>query len=367
MARRFLFGNTEQQEPYNPSQMTPRVKRNFSFEENDDRFYPRDEAEEETETDPYQDIISRYRSTLTGQSPALTRYRSGMQNMPKREEYDLGKMGKLGAALAGFGAGFRNPAEGIVVARSLRDAPYKRALEDYSLEMDNLGNEAQFEHDDRTTKLKGLDLELEALKDNRTFGETQRVNSSLINRRGVQNESDRAKSGLDRDRFNMDFADTNHDNTLADAMGQSLRNYRVGQTENAKGNLNMRGKEFGLNTDKFGHAKEMDLLNLGQRQTEEFGRNKRDSNNGTNSWITPSAEETANELTAAEMAREFPQYRQFFNIRSGYAPELNDELDDEILNSPEYIQMMMEFKGRVNKRLNNKRGGSSGRFEELNQ
>lgn len=357
----FSFGRRDN---YNPNRMSPRVQRNFQFDLNDERFNQPSVEQEQEQSDPYNDIISRYRSILSGDSPALGRYREAMQNMPRREDHDLGRWGKIGAALAGFGAGYNDPSEGIKVATSLREAPYRRALDDYGLELNNLGQEAEFEHQDRANRLKGLDLELESYKDRRSLEREDRLAESLVGRRNFQNRNDARRTGIDEGRFHMDFTNMNADNERDDKLGDSLMNFRTNQNKIGFGNLNARNRALDLDTEEFGHRRETDLLNLGQRQVEERGRNSRSANSGQ-SWITPSAEDTATDLTLEEVAREFPAWRDFMLITPNYVPEIRKDLREDILNSDAYRSFISEVKGRINRRLNNRRGSDSGsRYEE---
>src|SRR6266516_266797 len=67
------------------------------------------------------------------QSPLMSQYLQYLKDYPKPENYQPGKLDRLAASLSGIAAGWRNPSEGVGIARNILERPYERAKELYQL------------------------------------------------------------------------------------------------------------------------------------------------------------------------------------------------------------------------------------------
>jgi len=416
MDRRYSFGGEDN---YRPSQFSPRVKSKFAFDENDERFNPvkpkigfMPEPEEEPEEDPdpygYGEIISRYRKELGGEQPALAKYRTAIQNTPQQQDYDLGKWGKLGAALSGFGAGYQDPAKGIAVARSLREAPWQRALKQHETDVNNLGTEAEFEQKDRAARMKGLDMELDTVKNRRTADREAALAKSTILRQGTQNRNETG-------RLDMDISNTDADNERADAIARVDQAYKAGLITVAQKNAETNRINAGTNQYNAGSTRMNAITNQGQLgvsqqnaainsfnagtsrynadttrkrfefdsgpeferniqndmfnhymdEKEEAGRNTRDLT-GSASYIAPNAQSDAMDSAALDIHQNLPQYRKFLKMdpKSGYI-RVNPELTPQQLADPAFIEFKQLLTGKAKKIMNTTRGGQggSGRYQ----
>jgi hypothetical protein len=294
--------------------------------------------------------------------------------MPQRHDYDLGKWGKVGAALAGFGAGYQDPAKGVAVATGLRDAPYKRALTDYDNKLKNLGEVAGFEQDDRKNRMAGLKLELEGVKDRRTADRDDLKFQSEADRRRDQTKNEIARLGLDWRKFDLDMLDKLSDNQRADLLANETvthnRNTEETGNFNARtGRMNAGTNAFNAQTSRntsdfhigpeFENKKWTDLVNQGIRINEETGRNERDKT-GSTSYVNPNQQRDANDAAATELYQSFPNWRNKYFIKNdkGYIT-LNPELSQEDMDSPEGQQVLSKYRGRARALANQRRGGGS--------
>lgn len=64
---------------------------------------------------------------------------------PKREDHQLSKMGTFAAALSGAAAGFKDPAQGVAIGSQMREAPFRRAMEEYGAKLPGLSMAADLE------------------------------------------------------------------------------------------------------------------------------------------------------------------------------------------------------------------------------
>jgi len=411
MDRRYSFGGDDN---YRPSQFSPRVKSKFAFDENDERFNPVKpkigfvpEPEEEDE-DPYGygDALNRYRNELGSEQPALAKYREALQNTPQQQDYDLGKWGKIGAALSGFGAGYQDPAKGVAVARSLREAPWQRALAQHEKDLKGIGTEAEFEQDDRKNRMEGIKLELDTIGKRRTADREARLAESTITRQGTQNRNETG-------RLNMDISNTDADNERADAIARIDAAYKAGLITVAQKNAETNRINAGTNQYNAGSTRMNAITNQGQLgvsqqnaainsfnagtsrfnadttrkrfefdsgpeferniqndmfnhymdEKEESGRNARDLT-GAASYIAPNAQSDAMDSAALDIHQNLPQYRKFLTMdpKSGYI-RVNPNLSQQQLADPAFIEFKQLLTGKAKKIMNTTRGGGSGRYQ----
>lgn len=87
--------------------------------------------------------IPEYRS----ESPAMTKYLEYLQNTPQASQYQQSTLGKILAAIAGFGAGVssHDPSKAISVSQSIMQAPYQRAMEQWKAGGQGLAAGAELE------------------------------------------------------------------------------------------------------------------------------------------------------------------------------------------------------------------------------
>lgn len=104
-----------------------------------------------------------------------------ISQQPKREDHQLGKWGKFGAALTAAATGWNNPLAGIEVGRELRDRPFRQAMDDYATKGQGLKIAADLESD-----MYGQDLEFQKM-----FHDW--------NDKQADNEREDAKLGVSRD------------------------------------------------------------------------------------------------------------------------------------------------------------------------
>jgi hypothetical protein len=115
-------------------------------------------------------LMDRY-NQLINKHPYLDQLNTEMQNDPKEQDYKIGKVGRLGAILAGASTSFlNNPAEGIKLQNSIIDDKYNKARELHKEKVNNLGNLASMERDGLGDQVKGLELENNINNQNREFG-----------------------------------------------------------------------------------------------------------------------------------------------------------------------------------------------------
>lgn len=74
------------------------------------------------------DPVASVKPTNANLTPAEQQYQQISGAAPKQSDYKPSVLRRIGAALAGAGAGWRNPVQGVQVARDIDEAPYNRAL-----------------------------------------------------------------------------------------------------------------------------------------------------------------------------------------------------------------------------------------------
>lgn len=324
------------------------------------------QPEDEYEDDIYADIINRYRGVLNREQPALQKFRDFSRSVPRREDYQPGFMGKLAAALAGFGVGMSNPQAGYETARSHVELPYKRALENFDIDRQLLGEEADFERQDRANQLKGLDYELEAYK-NRIAD--LRENAKLKGQLGrweSQNSRDEAAVSEQDWRRTFDTSKFNSDREIS--LGNLNVNRQNAQTNRFNANTNAfnadttRGR-LNLDTGKFEHDKIMDFENLGlnSRRVREY--ESRDSDGNGTTFFSPQSQEKAEMMALEDIYTQFPAYRAYIDISNPGFPTINKTMNQKAMASPAFQKFLTELKGRKQAILTMQRSPSSSRYE----
>lgn len=89
--------------------------------------------------------------------PAMQAFSEFMQKgAPMQEDYAPGLGRKIGAALVGLGAGFKNPALGYQATRDILNTPFRNAYTDWANQADSLKANAEIEKDtiENTIKLR---------------------------------------------------------------------------------------------------------------------------------------------------------------------------------------------------------------------
>lgn len=317
----------------------------------------------------YEEPLKRYRTILSEEMPALQRLRSLGALLPKREEYNPGFGGKLAAALSGFAAGFGNPAMAYKVASEQREAPYRRALEDFSIDKEMLGEEAELERYDRANRISGAKAELEAIDDmltqQRQFQDSlsqKALREAQIGNYGsLATDRDR-RFGLDTDKFQFE---TNVKFPWQQKYQSSQLDIGRGNLDVARGNLGMRGREFerGVQNDEFDRFHKDRTFGLSEKRadayTDYLGRGR--------STPSPAAQARARQIAANELISLNPAYKKFIDEKGQYkstsrigesfrGPSYNPE--DETFKN-----FKQEFEDRVNEILGIR--GSSFNFDDL--
>jgi len=125
--------------------------------------------------------------------PAVSAYHQTLKEQPQEEDYAPGKMGKLFAGLSGLGAGIHDPSSGGATAIAQLRAPYKEAMGAYQTKLSGAREGANLAREDQQTQLKGIsdamasklkysEYKRQIAKDERDFGQKQKVDESTINK-----------------------------------------------------------------------------------------------------------------------------------------------------------------------------------------
>jgi len=117
-----------------------------------------------------------------------------LENMPTREQYQPGKLGKFGAALTGFGTGYlEGPSRGIVAAQSQLERPYRQAQEEWGNKITPMQHAAELESQDLNRRSQALNRGMQAGIDFTRLGIASENARSLSNSRGAATELSRAR------------------------------------------------------------------------------------------------------------------------------------------------------------------------------
>lgn len=117
-----------------------------------------------------------------------------VQNTPKREDYQLGKWGKVGAAITAGLAGFNNPIAGVELGQELRNRPYTYAMQDYATKGKGLEAAAGIESD-----MYGHDLNFQKMM--MEYGDKLADNKREDIRTGIQRDTLTAQQQHWKDQF----------------------------------------------------------------------------------------------------------------------------------------------------------------------
>lgn len=89
--------------------------------------------------------------------PRMDQFTQHLENLPTREQYKPTKMGRLEAALVGFGTGFaEGPTRGYVLAKATLEDPYRQAREEWGDKIAPMQHAAELEQRDYATRMAGL-------------------------------------------------------------------------------------------------------------------------------------------------------------------------------------------------------------------
>lgn len=317
----------------------------------------------------YEEPLKRYRTILSEEMPALQRLRSLGALVPKRDEYTPGFGGKLSAALAGFAAGFGNPGAAYQTAVNAREAPYRRALEDFGIEKEILGEQAELERYDRQNRLGGAKAELEALDDmltqQRQFMDSRSqaaLREAQIGNYGSLEADRNRRYGLDVDKFRFE-TDTKF--PFEREMQRGQLDVSRGNLGVARGNLGLRGQELerGLQSDMFDRYNKDRTFGIARDRadayTDYLGRG------GRNTTPSPAAQARARQIAANELISLNPAYKKFIDEKGQYKSSGSNIVGYGGYNPKDdaFRNFRQEFEDRVDEILG--RNKSTFSFEDL--
>lgn len=100
-------------------------------------------------------------SLRSRKTPAMDEYSGYLANAPRREDYQTGKIGKVLAAIAGFGEGYtsKSPARAFDTTRGIIDRPYEEASTEYARHGGRLKELSELEYRSQGDEAK-LELEI---------------------------------------------------------------------------------------------------------------------------------------------------------------------------------------------------------------
>lgn len=93
-------------------------------------------------TSPIEDTVTRLRR-LSSSPPLMEDYRPSLKR-------------RIGAGLAGFATGLKNPRLGVEVAESVRNSPFNSQYQDWVTQTKALENQANIENEQRKTEFTGI-------------------------------------------------------------------------------------------------------------------------------------------------------------------------------------------------------------------
>jgi len=144
-------------------------------------------------------------------NPEADRFKQLVESAPKREDFAPNNFDRVGSMMSGFAAGWRNPSEGVGLARNILDRPYNEAMEEHQGQLSNVGTLANLEDSRIKRELEGLTLE-----------------------RGFESDADRFEE--DKRRFGIDTAIRNRQLNIQEQglINQGWVKYDVAETGEAK-------------------------------------------------------------------------------------------------------------------------------------
>ena len=265
--------------------------------------------------------------------PAMDEYRSYLKNAPSRENYKMGKVGNVLAAIAGGVEGtFKGPTAGVQTFSNLRDLPYERAMYDYERQGGRLRDLAELEYKTSADETK---LQLD-------------INKQIID--ALQAES----------RIKLDNARVNELQNRARTQGKSFQKNEVtGQLEVVDivtGNRQSIG-QFAESLAQKGEREWKDFLK--REGVQQAGRERLEGIRTANDErltrlrkqldiedVTPQENETAFDSAYKQVITENANYRALFDTDDNGNLVLKQKPDEDLLAS-----FMDDVKIRKNKIL----------------
>lgn len=138
-------------------------------------FTPESPTDMNAPTQNDDDLYLSTMKSLTQPGPGMTAYTKHVSQVPKREDYAPSGMDRVAAALSGFGAGLRNPSEGVKVAGDVRDQNFNEAVQQYEMQGKGLGAVANLEENERQNQLALMKAYRDAQLESRRVGATEKT------------------------------------------------------------------------------------------------------------------------------------------------------------------------------------------------
>lgn len=179
-----------------------------------------EQQQPQSQDDPYLTAMMG----ITRNRPALSDYKKQLEDMPKEDDYQLGKMGKFGAALSGFAAGMHDPAKGYELGQAIHDSPYKSAMGEFNNKLAIRKSVADIEG-------QSIDDQIKAMTQARSMG--LKYDEFKLKQLQEQREAEVARGNLDVNRGNLDV------NRRKAATGDKTANATI---ENQRGMLAVAGR-----------------------------------------------------------------------------------------------------------------------------
>ena len=282
-----------------------------------------------TQPDAEENPLLSYMQRMQGGGKATGAYREHIGNMPTPEAYAPSKMRRLGGALVAGAASFNDPKRGAELGRDIIDAPYKNALDSWSMKGAGLKEQANIEQDDATSQLNYM----KAVRQAQVDKETQELNRRKVDIDQEQANTNRIyREAQIEDMENNDWIkDTDalgntvlyHPDGRVKNMGPSMAGRQQADRErgtayqgmNAQtnriqantgiGNLNQRQAEFGYRQGQDAIQNQFDERRVAN---SEYGTDITAANAGAAGFVNAGENFTANAMAAQEVARTDPKF-----------------------------------------------------------
>lgn len=271
-------------------------------------------------------------TTLKKQEPRKFRATEALMeyiaSQPKREDYQLGKWGKVGAALTAAAAGFNNPTEGVRLGTELRDRPYTNAMQDYATKGSGLKLAADLESD-----LYGKDLDYQKMfhdwQDKAADNAREDVKVGLT-RRGIENEESkwtdqqkqwREEFDLKKDEMKSkgweEFVDKDGNTKLINTITKEERNLgpsiAASNLAVARVNAGANATRAGAAVTNAGAAVSNAATNQGRLTNEQKNTESLIKDRELNAIIDPRNELLVQAAAAKEVVADNPTFAQYVN------------------------------------------------------
>ena len=273
--------------------------------------------------------------SMFDQGSASKAYRAHLDRMPNREDYQPGIMGRIGAALAGGAAGWKDPMEGVKVGKTLHDMKYNNAIDNYSMQGAGLKEAADLENQDMDNKMKYInDYRTRAIAQAKQADDARNTTSLIAQREAEVN-----------DLKNKNWRETYNEN------GELILVHPDGTTKN-----------FGK-TDK---TTELGLREREVKATESRAETYRTKPSGSINFVSPEQQYQSEAMAAQEVVRENPQY-------SGWVKKDGTLVDPSSMffsygagGEDAYKDFLRKIKQKQSRIMNQRRGGMGNfNFDEL--